>query len=355
MSEYINIADYLSDNYPFQIFVGGRGTGKTFSGECAGLNVDPNTGEDVAIHEERFIWMRRTAQELDLLMDTAKGEGANPFKPINKLYNRNVGIRQIVKNLGGIYERESLDDGLYNYSGEPIGYAVALSTIAGIRGIDLSDCDLWIYDEFIPESHVKRMKNEGDALLNAYETINRNREFDNKKAVKLVMLANSNDIYNPIFQKLHIVDDCEKMLRSGKEHRYYPDRGLAIHILSSTQEFIEKKKNTALYRLTKGTDFSEMALSNKFAYNDFSLVAYRDLKGFRPIACLDDGYIYKNNGGEWYVCYAPARCPHYKSSVKQDEISFRRDIGILLEPYFIKGKISFESYELKEKILTMIL
>lgn len=348
MSLFINIYDYQNTDYPFQIFIGGRGTGKTYSalkgaltGECKG----------------KFLFMRRTRGELDLMLDSpARGEGANPFKVLNRDLGLNVGLTKIVDNLAGIYDREE-KNGSYVYADEPRGYGVALSTINSIRGVDFSDVTDWIYDEFIPEKHVKRMRSEADALLNAYETVCRNRELSGAAPVRLWLLANSNDIYNPIFEGLNIVSEVEKMIRSGKHDRYLPARGLAIHVIDSSGEFIEKKSQTALYKLTQGSAFSGMALNNDFSYNDFSLIASRSVhRGYIPLCSFGPSTIYKKKGArEVYVSYTPAKAPHYNSDVAQDRRAFYRDIGYTLAEAYTRSCIVFESYELKELILNAIL
>lgn len=346
--EFVNIFEYSNPEYPFQIFIGGRGTGKTYSGLKGCL--------DKNIVEGRFIYMRRTASELELILDDEKkGEGVNPFKPLNKDLNVNVGLTKINKKVAGIYNREVDEEGHISHVGAPIGYGAALTTLSGIRGVDFSDCSDWIYDEFIPETHVKKMAGESDALLNAYETVNRNREMFGMPPIRLWLLANSNNIYNPIFVGLGIVAECEKMLRQGKPHRYIKERGLAIHILPPAKSFVDKKKNTALYRLTKGTRFYEMALENKFAYNDFSLIKYEPLKGWSPVCQVGDIFIYKKKGEKRIHCsYQTANVPTYKVEEEQDRIRFQQEQGVLLYPYFVKGKLTFESYEIKEQILTLI-
>lgn len=90
---YLNIWDYKDDAFPFQIFTGARGTGKTYSALCGAIGIkefNDNGGE-------KFILMRRTQDELESLSDGKTGEGANPFKPINKAYNRNIGLVPIKK------------------------------------------------------------------------------------------------------------------------------------------------------------------------------------------------------------------------------------------------------------------
>lgn len=351
MSDYINIYDYANPDYPFQIFIGGRGTGKTYSALSGTL--------DKNVVPDKYIYMRRTKEELlTILDDEKKGEGANPFKPVNRNESVNLGFRKMGNNIAGVYERQTDErTGKLIHTGMPIGYGLALSTIAAIRGVDFSDCSDWIYDEFIKERHVRAIKDECGALLNAYETINRNREFDSKPPIRLWLLANSNDIYNPIFTGLGIVSEVEKMLRAGKEHRYFKDRGLAVHLLKASEGFVTKKKETALYKLTKGTRFYEMALENKFAYNDFSGIGYRKLTGYRPLCSISGkAFLYMKKGdGEIYASYAPARTVNYSIDETQDLLRFKREQGVWLEQYFVQNKMVFESYELKEILLDLIL
>lgn len=343
--EYINIWDYFDNNYPFQIFIGGRGTGKTYSA----------LKHAVIDSKDHFIYMRRTQDELELLGDNQNGEGANPFNPINTDHNTNFGFRPITKKRLGIYRRVYNDEE-FKYEGAPIGYGVALSTLSGIRGIDFSDVTDVYYDEFIPELHVRKMKAEGTAFLNAVETINRNRELKGANPCRFWLLANSNNIYNPIMIELGIVNEVEKMINRGIPDKYFKDKGLAIHLLEATEAFIEAKKQTALYRLTAGTQFADMALGNRFSYNDFSLISYKRLTGYQPICSLGDAYIYKKKGSkEIYVSYAPTKCPNFNPDHEQDVRRFMGKYGLKLVPLFTAGRLTFESYDLKQKVLDIIL
>ena len=89
--EYCNIWDYQDKNYPFQLFLGGRGTGKTFSALS-----------DPVLKNRPFIYMRRTLDELELLQDANGAEGANPFRPINEAYHRNIGFGNCGMGRGGV-------------------------------------------------------------------------------------------------------------------------------------------------------------------------------------------------------------------------------------------------------------
>lgn len=343
--EYCNIWDYKDSNYPFQLFLGGRGTGKTFSALS-----------DPVLKNRPFIYMRRTLDELDLLQDANGAEGANPFRPINEAYHRNIGFCKINKKISGIYNRVLDEEGKWKPEGQPIGWGVSLSTVSSIRGVDFSSAQDCIFDEFIPEKHVKRMKGECDALLNAYETINRNREFKGLPPMGLYCLSNASDIYNPVFVGLGIVSDVEKMIRRGQHDLYLKDRGLAVHLLAPSEEFLEAKSNTALAKLTRGSSFYKMAYENDFSYNDFSYVKQHTLTGYVPICGIDTCYIWRKKGSrEYYVTYAPAKVPVFHSKIDSDVRRFHSEFGIKLYNPYVQGRISFESYELKAFLLDIIL
>ena len=354
MSDFINIWDYKDSRYPFQIFIGGRGTGKTYSA-LEGVSTPSLRAEH---NVDKFMYLRRMKQEAELLLDSdKKGEGANPFKPINRNLKLNIGIKKMNSQLGSICERGSTDEGRYTYSSTPLGYSAALTSIASMRSLAFNDVSDIIYDEFIPERHLHKIKGECDALLNAYETINRNREFEGQEACRLWMLANSNDIYNDYFVGLGIVSECEKMLRKGISDKYFEDRGLAIHILPPSKTFMEKKSKTAIARLTKGTAFSQMAYSNEFAYNDFSLISRRPLAGYVPFVSISNkAFIYKKKGmNEYYVTYAKARVQNFDVKTEQDRRMFMRRFGLGLLDEFTASHIVFESYELKALLLDVLL
>ena len=342
MSIYVNVTSYQNDDFPFQIFLGGRGTGKTFSA----LSMINDS-------ERSLLLVRRTATEVEMLEDSAaRGEGLNPFKPINNVYKVNYGIKSMTKNLAGIYQRTEAE-GKLNYVGAPLGYAVALTTMATIRGADFSGITDIIADEFIPEAHVKTIKNEADAWFNLIETVNRNREFDGKPSVRVWFLANANNLDNPLFQALGLISEVEKMRKQNKTDRYIRSKGLAIHILPDTGEFTAKKKETALYKLTEGSTFSEMALHNNFSYNDFSLVGYRNLSGYEPYCAIDDIYIYRKKGERLYYCsYAKSKVDNHYDTSKAHEVKqmCRKELHILSEPY-IRGQVYFETFDIKSRLL----
>ena len=146
------------------------------------------------------------------------------------------------------------------------------------------------------------------------------------------------------------------MLAKNECDKYFPDRGLAIHLVNDNAQFREEKAATALYKLSKGTNFYDMSLNNEFAFNDFSLTGYKQIKGYRPICSFGEAYIYKKKGDdELYVSYAQAKCERYNPAHDYELRLFLQKYMTMLEKYYVAGAIMFESYELKSMILDAII
>ena len=293
---YLNIPGILATKQPFIFCWGGRATGKTYGA----LKEAIESGV-------KFGLMRRTQTQLDVI---SKPE-FSPFKPLNKDMGINVGIVPLSKYNGGIYhmkEEVKIVDGEEKRTGKqipegsPIGYTFALSTIANIRGFDGSDIDWLIYDEFIPEPHARPIKEEHEAFLNAYETINRNRELQGRPPLQVLCLANANTLANPLFMGLNLVTKAERMYRTGQEYSVDQKRGIVlVNLCRST--ISEQKSITALYRLAGNSSFSRMALSNDFSgEEERGRIGSKPLQEFRPVVAVGEICIYQHKSRDLYYC-----------------------------------------------------
>ena len=342
---FVNVWMYEDKRYPFQVFIGGRGTGKTFSFHKGWID-----RKDVFT-----AFMRRTLDECKLITDNSETE-SNMFYELSQKCGEEYlheYVRQTEKSWNII--RKGSSEGGDEDSPECRGIVIPLSVLATMRGLSYSRVTDIALDEFITESHIKKIKNEGLAIINGYETICRNREFDGLPPVRFWAFANAFDIYNPFFQTLGIVTDCEKMIARGQHDKYYPDRGLAIHLLEASEEFVEKKKKTAIMRLMKGTDYERMALGNEFAFNDFSLIGFRNLKGMKPLVTLNGSTIFYNNNHFYYSYALNKTVKRYDTRMEQERMAFNREYLAILEDAYMDNRLTFESYALKMTLLEVIL
>lgn len=248
-----------SNNIAFCVIIGARQVGKTYG--CLEWQLK---------NDNKFILMRRTQTESDFICNDVN----NPFT----VYSfKNIQVKKDTKYTGAIYDAPEESDKKY------IGCVMALSTVAKIRGFNGGLYTDLVFDEFIPENHVIKIKNEGDAFLNAVVTISGNRELEEKRPLRVWLLANSNNIGSPILESLNITKNVERMVDSGQELSILKDRGIMI-IIPKSEKVLASRKETALAKAIKGdSEFSEMAFNNKFSYNDAENIKTINFKEYKPV------------------------------------------------------------------------
>lgn len=315
-NDYANMDAMINDGNLFHWIIGGRGTGKTYGSLDYILREHPV-----------FLYIRRTQTEADLVTNGLN----NPFKHIQMRYGVTVLAEKMGRNLGRFYTADE-------ESTETIGYIGALSTFAGVRGIEfMQDVTLILYDECIPEKRARPIKEEFNALMNLYETVNRNRELEGRPAVNLVCLSNSNDIANPYFIGLQIVNRIAKMMTKGSEIYRDDGRKLSVYMLMKSK-ISDRKAKTALYQLTGEGDFADMALSNMFDLDDQSIKPRR-MNEYRPLVQIGELVVYKHKSRqEYYIsCHAAGTIPVQYSTSDIDVKRFVSKYDFLFFKYINNG------------------
>ena len=324
------------NNIAFIVIIGKRQVGKTYN--ILKLMLDENRD---------FIYMRRVRTELDML----KKNHNSPFEGIHG-YEGRVLFESEGEYSAGIYRYDENEDGTELKT--RIGMGVALSTVGNIRSAHFNSTDL-IFDEFIPEEHVFKIKNEGGAFLNAQITISGNRELEGKPPLKCWLLANSNDLNNRVLDALKITDIVERMSLRDEEFRMIKERSLMI-ILPSSEQIIEKRKQTALYQLIGGdSKFSRMAYGNEFAYNDRTDVANRPIMEYNPLVTIGAITI---NLHKWNkTLYVTPRVKHKARYQLTDSDThknkFNRDFADVRAAY-LRGRVTFSDMTTKNYFLNII-
>lgn len=337
---YIDMGKIIAIKCPFIFLVHGRGTGKTY-GMCKFLC--KHIGE-------KFLFMRRTQTEADTISFT----DFSPFQPVladnPDLPRLTVQGIPNVKNMSGVYIAEE-KDGRETATGDAVGYIGALSTIANIRGFNGEQIKYWVYDEFIPERGARLLRDEGERILNCYETINRNREIKGKPPLKAVFLSNANRMDSPVFQSLGILDKVDAMTMRGQSECILPDRGIAILKLKESPISV-KKAETALYRATGDTGFKDMSLFNSFSADTYLYCRREPIAEYTPIFQYEDIFIYKHKSvSRYYVT-------RHKSGgmIRQyfDEDFSKKRMKREQRNFFngwLEGRISFEDIYCKSKMI----
>ena len=315
---YFDASAVISAGYTYNYITGGRGIGKTFG--FLSYFID---------NRIPFILMRRTQTEADIQ--------SNPVTSSLK--------KHLIRNGIDVKFEPFADHKLVNVKdedGRSVCLICALSTIASLRGIDFDDYENIVYDEFITEPHVRALRSEGFALDNAYETINRNRELDGFRPVRMYCLSNSLNLANDIFISKDLVTPAENLISSGNETYIRND---TLLVIAQHSPISERKAGTALYK-NASDEFYKMAIQNKFVLNDFTYVKkLKSLKEYRCLFGVGDLYIYKHKSrAEYYAAQIRAQTPTYYGSNKNDLQRFQREQRKMFAKY-LDGLIRFDSYE----------
>ena len=315
---------------PYIFMTGGRGIGKTY-----GLL------EYLYIIKDKFMYIRRKNNQYEIVSKP----DTHPYKKYCIDHpGTNITTAPICKGCTGLYNAE-YDDEKERYIpiDEPFAYMSALTTFANVRGMDFSDVEVVVYDEFIPEKVEKKIKGEAEALLNLIETIQRNRELEGRPPLKVICISNANDICNPYFIELDLVKYAEQMAKNHKIMKVLPDRGVTIFNFEDSP-ISERKKATALYKLTAGTEFYNMSINNSFEMDESSIIKSVSLKEYKPLVSSTLGItVYKHKSRiEYYVSTHKSGEVIYGKS-KDEKTRFWNHYSYLWYAY-LSNKVIFEEY-----------
>ena len=286
---------------PFVIVMGGRGTGKTYGAL-----------ETVLTDRTPFVLMRRTDKQLKIITRPE----FSPFQPINRAHGWTYGAYKIGSDQYGIAQ--------LGEDGKPIeelvGLAIALSTFANVRGVNADRVEIILHDEIIPERHERDIRDEGMALLNAYETINRNRELQGRQPLIYVGMTNANRPDSPILEALGVTRQLERMQAKHQTCSIMRDRGIALYNLADSP-ISQAKAETAVYKLTAGSDFALMSINNDYG-GDRSQVRPSPLAEYRPIVQVGPLCIYRHKSRREF--YASSHVIGSPPAYGTDDMEIRR-------------------------------
>lgn len=329
---WLDIPSISSSPQFIKVIIGGRGIGKTYGVlDYAYKKIAPvdkiTSANDLCLNE-KFILLRTTKTEAEFLFQN----DFNPFKTLNTDNGYQVQCEKLNEYMGIFYVITEDEEKVI------IGYVLSLSTVSKIRGFDASDCSRIIYDEFIPESHVQKIKNSGMALLNAYETINRNRELKGKKPVELWLLSNSNDIDNDIMLELDLLSLHDKV----KNHVAFNDNVLLIEPSDSPISY--RKAATGIYSLSR--NFNRMSLDNKFVGHYEGNIKSMNLKNASLWIVYDNLCFYSFSDSNTVYCTLykkPKETPLYSYGNSNFENRKFRTEAHSLFTYYLTGNMYFEN------------
>lgn len=321
---------------------GGRGIGKTYSALDFCLKLyNGDIVIDPELEHQRFIYLRRTVVQAR----ASSMPSTNPFKKYNK--NEGTNICADFNSTYG-YGEFYLD----SEKTETIGYACALSTFQNLRGVDYSDIVFILYDECLTEDgSSSRFRNEGNTLMNLYETVNRNRILEGKPEVVMLLLSNPIDLASDLLAQLNFTKILGSMILKGQQRYTAYERSLHIEKLKD-HAISEQKAQGALYKFAPSS-FTEQSLSGEFTENDMSIVEKVNLQEYFALISIEIITVYRHKSKEQY---------HISSSVQQGKYNMQivekeqlRDIFYFKYKLLVINRIvTYDSFQTKQVFESLI-
>jgi len=317
----------------FNIFMGGRGIGKTYSA----LDYCLNAGS-------KMLYIRSTDKQIKLSLSPDRG---NPFKKWATDHGRNIFIRG-GEDINDIVETVTNEEG--EQEERNLGYAAALSTFENLRGVDFSQIGVILYDEFI---QIQPFRFDAfRSFLNLYESVNRNRELSGEAAVLVFFLANTQELNNPILAGFDLIRSIEQMQRSGQTRFSRGD----IYVELCDSEVSKHKEKGVLYRnLPEDDSYKREALKNEFSRNDFSCIGRpKSIREYRPICNIDGIGIMAHKSFRKYYAGASVsnKVPSFNSKTQRG--LFYRHYGGALSDAYASNMLLCDSFMTRQHLLTVL-
>lgn len=320
---WLNFKYIDSFNAWLNVIIGSRQVGKTYG------------TLKLMLQENRYhVLLRRTTAEVETI---SASPDLNPYAIFEPDFH--IALFKNSKKLCRISDY-IINDKNEIQEGKQRGIITSLSEIAHVRGFNGSAFTDLVFDEFIPEKGVISRTTEGDAFLNAYTTINGNRELQGKPPLRAWLLANSNNVMNYVLEALNLTDIVLDMRRRKKEVFLTDDNTLIIQP-SSVQVLQQRKQTALMQRISEKSSFYGMAINNDFSYDQSDYVKTISIKHLKPVFRFGSLYCWERAEG-FYICRAPGKVPdkyQYEDSNTGRE-RFVKDFAFLLSFYFA-GAILF--------------
>lgn len=292
---WINPQTLVECSEPFVVALGGRGIGKTYG-----------ILKYLYVNKIPFIYMRRTQTQLDAITI----QPLNPYNQIATDMGINIVAEKLSKHTAGFYNAEHNSDGELVHIGEPFAIGIALSTFSSIRSLSAEQYQVLFFDEIIPERHEKPIKEEGLAFANVLESLNRNRELQNRKPLKVILATNSNTMNSRILASMGCIDVIDSMARQNSNYKSV--NGLIAIYRYTDSPITERKRNSALYQVIQNQDFQSMALDNEFSQSDYEQVQVKPLQEYTPLCSYGNSTIMKHKSKKEYYCVSGVKAEHYE-------------------------------------------
>ena len=316
--DYDKISSY---NATFNMIITNRGFGKTYGAKKRAINKFLKKGE-------QFIYVRRYKSELKKVKDKF-------FEKVKKEFE---GHEFEIKGFTAYIDKKVA------------GYLIPLSTSLSEKSNEYPNVTTILFDEFlIDKSYIRYLDNEVETLLDLVYTVQRERE-----NVRVYLLGNNVTTVNPYFEYFNINPN------PNERFSLYQNGELVVSYETSN-EFINKMKNTKFGKLVSGTNYEEFAIENKSQRDNKSFVCKLPISKCHPLfsLTLDNKTVfvywmadlfYFSNHGTIMTNYVLDGNSHSENMIL---LTSKEPMLKGLVKAFSQGKCRFQTQSIKETSLQM--
>ena len=190
-------------------------------------------------------------------------------------------------------------------------------------------------------------------MLDIYMTVSRDRVHRGRGELKLLCLANATSVNNPTFNVLNVIDVAAEMNVTNREYVYQDSRRIMLHMIPAVD--VPEEEKTGIEKAMEGTAWADMSFGGHFAYDDFTSVSHRRLKGYHPICSYtykrETVYIYEKDG-KYYATNAKADgVRNYNLHRENEQKKFFYDYIVDLREECIEDNFIFQKYSMYDLIV----
>lgn len=243
--KYYNGGKLLKSGSNFLFTMGSRGSGKSYFYKMLCIKYFLKSGR-------KFVYMRRFISELDKIKEEC-------FQELNFGNEKDIkGEVNIVVEGYDIF-----------INGEKAGVYVGLSSYNKFKSVNMSEYDLIIFDEYLPEDEkylkLSDFTYEPTCCLNFYQSVARGYNMPIREEVKFIFISNTINTFNP-YSSFFKFD-----LEIFNGQKFINRDFFSVEVFKNNKINNEILK-TAFGRFINTTEYGSYALNNKFMLDNNNLL-----------------------------------------------------------------------------------
>lgn len=226
---------------------------------------------------------------------------------------------------------------------KPFAIGVSLSTFNNKTGIDFTQFNDVVFDEFIPQRGARPIKHEFAAYKNIMEAVYRNR--DHMERITAWFFGNSNAIMSNILIGYRLIPECYKMVKNKIEVMQIIRCAATIIMPFASPISKEKNENDFYKYLPKSR--KRMEIYNEFADMEDDRVRHQNLKEYIHDMRTPLFSVWQHKAEFKFYITKPmkAHCDDVFDNNQSSLERWQTTTKKYMKQLFLNGDITFSDYE----------